>query len=92
MLRERHSRRQERSKTVSGSPKCWFTNSFFWPKLSGNNKDSHTHHVLHMWTEEYSYKEVRRWTVKAKVDIFEMDPLISQHIYIYKYVCIHEQR
>ncbi|CAJ1449360.1 unnamed protein product [Effrenium voratum] len=54
---------QERSKTVAGSPKCWFTNSFFWPKLSGNNK-------------EYSYKEVRRWTVKAKIDVFEMDYII----------------
>eukprot|EP00913_Durusdinium_trenchii_P006862 g6453.t1 len=26
--------------------------------------------------EDYNYKEVRRWTVKAKVDIFEMDYVI----------------
>ncbi|CAK9078403.1 Putative ubiquitin-like-specific protease 1B [Durusdinium trenchii] len=55
---------QERGKSVEGSPKCWFTNSFFWPKLSGNN------------SKDYNYKEVRRWTVKAKVDIFEMDYVI----------------
>jgi len=55
---------QERSKVGEGTPKCWFPNSFFWPKLSGkNNKD-------------YSYKEVRRWTVKAKIDIFELDYVI----------------
>ncbi|CAE7739236.1 SENP1 [Symbiodinium pilosum] len=54
---------QERSKTGTTSPKCWFTNSFFWPKLSGNNK-------------EYNYKEVRRWTIKAKIDVFEMDYII----------------
>ena len=24
-----------------GTPKCWFPNSFFWPKLSGkNNKET----------------------------------------------------
>lgn len=54
---------QERGKAVEGSPKCWFPNSFFWPKLSGNNK-------------EYSYKDVRRWTVKAKIDIFQLDYVI----------------
>lgn len=26
--------------------------------------------------EDYSYKEVRRWTVKAKIDIFELDYVI----------------
>mmetsp|Transcript_30771 Transcript_30771/g.55045 ORF Transcript_30771/g.55045 Transcript_30771/m.55045 type:complete len:401 (-) Transcript_30771:54-1256(-) len=54
---------QERGKFIDDAPKCWFTNSFFWPKLSGNNK-------------EYNYKEVRRWTIKAKVDIFELDYVI----------------
>eukprot|EP00931_Biecheleriopsis_adriatica_P117029 TRINITY_DN92594_c0_g1_i1.p1 TRINITY_DN92594_c0_g1~~TRINITY_DN92594_c0_g1_i1.p1 ORF type:complete len:480 (+),score=93.91 TRINITY_DN92594_c0_g1_i1:50-1441(+) len=54
---------QERGKSLSDAPKCWFTNSFFWPKLSGDNK-------------EYNYKEVRRWTIKAKVDIFELDHVI----------------
>ena len=26
--------------------------------------------------QEYSYKDVRRWTVKAKIDIFELDYVI----------------
>lgn len=51
---------QERGKLLQGAPKCWFPNSFFWPKLSGNNSS-------------YSYKEVKRWTIKAKIDIFELD-------------------
>lgn len=42
---------------------CWFPNSFFWPKLSSN-------------TKEYSFKEVRRWTTKAKVDIFALDHVV----------------
>jgi len=50
---------QERSKKSDG-PKVWFVNSFFWGKLSGN-------------THEYSFKEVRRWTTKSKVDIFALD-------------------
>ena len=77
---------------MTSSPKCWFTNSFFWPKLSGNNKAlkgavargaSHPNgqgefeadHEFHT-PEEYSYKEVRRWTIKAKIDVFEMDYII----------------
>eukprot|EP00928_Gymnodinium_smaydae_P096842 TRINITY_DN8634_c0_g1_i1.p1 TRINITY_DN8634_c0_g1~~TRINITY_DN8634_c0_g1_i1.p1 ORF type:complete len:456 (+),score=101.28 TRINITY_DN8634_c0_g1_i1:39-1370(+) len=50
---------QERSKRP-GYAKCWFANSFFWPKLSGNNN-------------EYSFKDVKRWTTKAKVDVFALD-------------------
>lgn len=52
---------QERSKKLAGGPKCWFPNSFFWPKLSGAGHDN------------YSFKEVKRWTIKAKIDIFELD-------------------
>jgi len=55
---------QERGKLVKGAPKCWFANSFFWQKLSGANNSN------------YSYKEVRRWTVKAKIDVFELDHVI----------------
>jgi Ulp1 family protease len=56
---------QERSNMgVSGGLKCWFPNSFFWPKLSGKN------------SKEYSYKEVRRWTIKAKVDIFQLECVV----------------
>jgi len=55
---------QERSSNMQGAPSCWFTNSFFWPKLSGNKN------------KEYSYKEVRRWTTKAKVDVFALDYII----------------
>ena len=28
---------------------------------------------------------MRRWTVKAKVDIFEMDPLLYQHLHAFMY-------
>jgi len=56
---------QERSTMgVSRGLKCWFPNSFFWPKLSGTNG------------KEYSYKEVRRWTIKAKVDIFQLECVV----------------
>lgn len=54
---------EERGKKSGKFPKCWFANSFFWPKLSGDNK-------------KYSYKDVKRWTIKAKVDIFEIDYVI----------------
>lgn len=54
---------QDRCHSAKGRRKCWFPNSFFWPKLSSN-------------TNAYSYKEVRRWTVKAKINIFELDYVI----------------
>jgi Ulp1 family protease len=28
------------------------------------------------FSQEYSYKDVRRWTVKAKIDIFQLDYVI----------------
>jgi len=56
---------QERSNMgVAGGLKCWFPNSFFWAKLSGKNN------------KEYSYKEVRRWTIKAKVDVFLLECVV----------------
>jgi len=55
---------EERSKQIKDSNKCWFPNSFFWPKLSGDQN------------KNYSYKDVRRWTVKAKIDIFALDYVI----------------
>jgi hypothetical protein len=58
---------QERTTRSPSGPKCWFTNSFFWNKLSGGpNKRN----------DEYGFKEVRRWTTKAKVDIFALDYVI----------------
>jgi len=57
---------QERSNKATG-PSCWFTNSFFWNKLSGGPSKRN---------DEYNYKEVRRWTGKAKVDIFALDLVI----------------
>lgn len=42
---------------------CWFPNSFFWQKLSGN-------------TKSYTFREVQRWTTKAKVDIFALDHVV----------------
>jgi len=54
---------EERGKKSNGFPKCWFPNSFFWPKLSGENN-------------KYSYKDVKRWTIKSKIDIFELDYII----------------
>eukprot|EP00811_Abedinium_folium_P002266 NODE_12076_length_1247_cov_6.458929.p1 GENE.NODE_12076_length_1247_cov_6.458929~~NODE_12076_length_1247_cov_6.458929.p1 ORF type:complete len:243 (-),score=82.07 NODE_12076_length_1247_cov_6.458929:365-1093(-) len=53
---------QERTRITKGAPTCWFANSFFWPKLSGGVSCS-----------KYSYSEVRRWTIRAKVDIFALD-------------------
>ena len=35
--------REERSKVGEGTPKCWFPNSFFWPKLSGKNNKETAH-------------------------------------------------
>lgn len=55
---------QERTKRPGAARACWFTNSFFWPKLSGKEN------------AEYNFKEVRRWTIKAKVDVFEQDYVI----------------
>eukprot|EP00927_Polykrikos_kofoidii_P085244 TRINITY_DN9218_c0_g1_i1.p1 TRINITY_DN9218_c0_g1~~TRINITY_DN9218_c0_g1_i1.p1 ORF type:complete len:887 (+),score=139.97 TRINITY_DN9218_c0_g1_i1:268-2661(+) len=54
---------QERSRKP-GFLNVWFANSFFWPKLSGKDH------------RDYNFKEVRRWTIKAKVDIFKMDCVI----------------
>jgi len=53
---------QERSNKQE-SMKCWFASSFFWSKLSGDNS-------------AYSYKDVKRWTTKAKVDIFALDSVV----------------
>lgn len=58
---------QERCNKATQGPKCWFTNSFFWNKLSGGPAKQN---------DEYNYKEVRRWTIKAKVDIFALDFVI----------------
>jgi len=58
---------QERSNASKSGPSCWFANSFFWNKLSGGPAKGN---------DEYNYKEVRRWTVKAKVDIFALDFVI----------------
>mmetsp|Transcript_19417 Transcript_19417/g.45152 ORF Transcript_19417/g.45152 Transcript_19417/m.45152 type:complete len:409 (-) Transcript_19417:114-1340(-) len=56
---------QERcDKAAGAAPACWFTNTFFWPKLSGEGNRT------------YSYKDVKRWTIRAKVDIFEKDYVI----------------
>lgn len=55
---------EERAKKSADSPKVWFPNSFFWPKLSGADN------------KVYSYKDVKRWTIKAKIDIFELDHVI----------------
>jgi len=55
---------QERTKAIKASPQVWFANSFFWGKLAGPG------------AKEYNYKEVRRWTIKAKVDIFALDYVI----------------
>mmetsp|Transcript_7482 Transcript_7482/g.13422 ORF Transcript_7482/g.13422 Transcript_7482/m.13422 type:complete len:425 (-) Transcript_7482:221-1495(-) len=56
---------QERCDQAAGKvPSCWLPNTFFWPKLSGEG------------TRTYSYKDVKRWTIRAKVDIFEKDYVI----------------
>mmetsp|Transcript_31323 Transcript_31323/g.57426 ORF Transcript_31323/g.57426 Transcript_31323/m.57426 type:complete len:408 (-) Transcript_31323:23-1246(-) len=55
---------QERCDQAHTGPSCWFTNTFFWPKLAG--QDGKT----------YSYKDVKRWTIRAKVDIFQKDYVI----------------
>jgi sentrin-specific protease 1 len=55
---------EERGKKNKNAPKCWFPNSFFWPKLSGADNSS------------YSYKDVKRWSIKAKIDIFELDHIL----------------
>lgn len=55
---------QERSNKAEHGRRCWFANSFFWNKLSGGpNKQNN----------DYNYKDVRRWTIKAKVDVFALD-------------------
>lgn len=58
---------QERSEKSPGLPQCWFTNSFFWEKLSGGAAVSNA---------AYSYGDVRRWTVRAAIDIFAMDYVV----------------
>lgn len=55
---------EERSRVGKAPTKCWFPNSFFWSTLSGSDGKT------------YNYKGVRRWTIKAKVDIFAMDHVI----------------
>lgn len=55
---------QERTKNPGSARSCWFPNSFFWPKLSGADNDT------------YSYKDVKRWTIKGKVDIFALDYVV----------------
>jgi len=57
---------QERTRSIKGMPKCWFANSFFWTGLCGGSE----------WPYTYSYGRVRRWTRKAKVDIFDLDYML----------------
>jgi len=55
---------QERCKRIPGMRRCWLPNSFFWPMLCG-------------WQcQKYSYKDVKRWSKRAKVDIFQMDCML----------------
>jgi len=55
---------QDRIDSQPSLPKCWFPNTHFWPKLGGGNGKA------------YAYKDVRRWTVRAKVDIFALDYVV----------------
>jgi len=52
---------QERCKRIPGMHKCWLPNSFFWPMLCGRQ------------CMKYSYNEVKRWSMRAKVDVFKKD-------------------
>ena len=63
---------QERSKVVEGTPKCWFPNSFFWPKLSGNNKDRHKRlslfasaHIFEIVSAPVPVSVIPRYTQKS---------------------------
>lgn len=53
---------QERSRLSDKCRKCWIPNSFFWSKLAG--------------CAGYNYKDVRRWTTKANIDIFCLDCIV----------------
>jgi hypothetical protein len=55
---------QERSNSQPSIPKCWFPNTHFWPKLGGPDGTS------------YNFQEVKRWTTRAKVDIFALDKVV----------------
>jgi len=44
--------------------RCWCPNSFFWLFLSGADEN------------KYNYARVRRWSMRAKVDIFELDCVV----------------
>lgn len=57
--RELMARREEDAMSATGRPRqVWFANSFFFTKLVGS--------------QGYEYRSVRRWTKKAKVDIFSL--------------------
>lgn len=62
LLQERNTKQVD-----VGAPRCWFTNSFFWNKLSGGPAKENA---------EYNYAEVRRWTTRASVDIFALDCVV----------------
>jgi len=52
-------------KSEKGGPRCWFTSSFFWGKLSGRD------------CKNYGYKDgMARWTRRAKIDVFALDYVI----------------
>jgi Ulp1 family protease len=55
---------EEDCKQMENYADCWFPNSFFWQKLSGSECNN------------YCYKDVERWTTKAKIDIFRLDYVI----------------
>ena len=60
LMAERELKRME----TTGTPReVWFANSFFFAKLLSQQ-------------EGYQYKNVRRWTKRAKVDIFSLRTMI----------------
>mmetsp|Transcript_25525 Transcript_25525/g.61786 ORF Transcript_25525/g.61786 Transcript_25525/m.61786 type:complete len:499 (-) Transcript_25525:65-1561(-) len=48
-------------------PRCWFTNTFFWAKLSGTEEGG---------SGQFNYKAVARWAKKAVGDVFVLDAIV----------------
>ena len=55
---------EERSRAGKVPSKCWFPNYLFWSMLCGSDGKT------------YNYKNVQRWTIRAKIDIFAMDYVV----------------
>mmetsp|Transcript_114533 Transcript_114533/g.262803 ORF Transcript_114533/g.262803 Transcript_114533/m.262803 type:complete len:387 (-) Transcript_114533:60-1220(-) len=67
ILQDRSDNIVDKERNRRRVPRCWFTNTFFWAKLSGTDEGG---------SGQFNYKAVARWAKKAVGDVFALDAIV----------------